>query len=305
MADDDKRPIIKKIKKVQAAGAHGGAWKVAYADFTTAMMAFFMLLWLLNVAPPETLEGLAAYFTPTASTTRSRSGSEGPLGSDVDDVENVTIIATAASPVIIEGKPKTGDQKGQKLDRDEGDPENDSDKTKTSIAQVRENASFDAAQADIQAAIQKTPELIEMEDQIQFEQTEEGLEIQIVDKDRRTMFSGRTAQLYSYAEHLIETVGKTVRNLPNRIEISGHTRIEQFPAEETYTNWELSADRANAARRILHLTGVSDDKIAQVVGRASNDPLHIDQPRRLENSRITILLKREASVVPPEVLNAF
>ena len=305
MAEDDQRPIIKKIKKVQAAGAHGGAWKVAYADFTTAMMAFFMLLWLLNVAPPETLTGLAAYFTPTASTTKSRSGSEGPLGADVDDVENVTIIATAASPVIIQGKPKTGDQQGQKLNTDEGDPEADSDRTKTTIAEMRENQAFDAAQADIKAAIQKTPELVEMEDQVQFEQTEEGLEIQIVDKDRRTMFQNRTAQLYSYAEHLIETIGKTVRTLPNRIEISGHTRLEQFPAEETYTNWELSADRANAARRVLHLAGVSDNKVAQVIGRSANDPLHIDAPRRIENSRVTILLKREASVVPPETLNDF
>ena len=305
MADDDQRPIIKKIKKVQAGGAHGGAWKVAYADFTTAMMAFFMLLWLLNVAPPETLSGLAAYFTPTASTTKAKSGSEGPLGLDVDDVENVTIIATAASPVIIEGKPKTGDQIGQIQNRDEGDPENDSDKTKTSIAEMRENQAFDAAQADIKAAIQKTPELIEMEDQVQFEKTEEGLEIQIVDKDRRAMFNGRTAQLYSYAERLIRTIGQTVRTLPNRIEISGHTRIDQFSAEDTYTNWELSADRANAARRILHLGGVSDNKIAQVVGRASTDPLHIDDPRRMENSRVVILLKREASVVPPKTLNDF
>ena len=140
-------------------GAHGGAWKVAYADFTTAMMAFFMLLWLLNVAPPETLTGLAAYFTPTDSVTKSRAGSEGQLGIDYQDVENVTIIATAATPVHIQGKPKTGDQRGQKLDREEGDPDSDSDRTKKTIAEMRENAAFDAAQADIKAAIQKTPEL--------------------------------------------------------------------------------------------------------------------------------------------------
>lgn len=305
MADDDQRPIIKKIKKVQGGAAHGGAWKVAYADFTTAMMAFFMLLWLLNVAPPETLTGLAAYFTPTDSTTKSKGGSEGQLGLDVDDVENVTIIATAASPVIVEGKPLTGDQKGQKLDRDEGNPDADSDNTKSTIAEVRENAAFDAAQQEIKSAIQKTPELVEMEDQVIFEQTEDGLEIQIIDKDRRTMFRGRTANMYPYAEHLIQTISLTVRKLPNRVEISGHTRLEIFPPEESYSNWELSADRANAARRIMLLSGVPNDKFAPIVGAESTDPLRIDAPRRLENSRVTVLLKREASVVPPAVLNQF
>ena len=278
MADDNKPPIIKKIKKVEGGGHHGGAWKVAYADFTTAMMAFFMLLWLLNVAPPETLEGIADYFSPTPATVPG--GVENPLTTE---------------PGGIPGAPMRIPQDSENSDNNAAST---SPQEEIADAQEMENAAFDNLEAEIQVAIQSSPELRDLQDQIQFEQTDEGLKIRLIDKDKRSMFRQGTDELYNYARRLISEVGVHVEKMPNRIALYGHTDNKPFRGAPDYSNWELSADRANAARRVVRATGVTDGRLFEVVGKASTEPLYLDRPDRTENRRITILVLREAPVIP-------
>jgi len=298
--EDEVRPIIKKVKKVQGGAHHGGAWKVAYADFTTAMMAFFMLLWLLNVAPPETLAGLADYFAPTTAAVMGHSGQ--------DAINPPSSASTGANPspvvaITVPGPPQAGSQDGKKsgsLGEGGGDPDFPNDRQAANMTE-REDMAFKAAEEKLKLAIQKSPTLSDMSDQLIMEVTEDGMKIQLIDKDRRAMFKSGTSQLYDYARAMIKEIGKSVKSLPNRITILGHTDGGPFVGDGGITNWELSANRANAARSVIEDSGVTNDRIAEVVGKAGTDPLYPDQPNRTENRRITILLLREAPVVPPNL----
>jgi len=294
--DDNKRPIIKKVIKVQAAGHHGGAWKVAYADFTTAMMAFFMLLWLLNVAPPETLAGLADYFSPTASTAPGSSGQTQDNATALENQGNnpsaVVVISAPGPPPS--GADEDGDDKGA-----ENNQENTADRAE--IIQQMEDLSFEAMQEQLRIAIQQSPTLSEISDQLIMEITEDGMKIQLIDKDRRAMFRTGSDELYNYAQEMIREIGRSVQSLPNRITIQGHTDGGSFNGPDGSSNWELSADRANSARRVLDTSGVTNDRVYEVIGKAGTDPLYPDQPTKTENRRITILVLREAPVVPPNL----
>ncbi|WP_374763606.1 flagellar motor protein MotB [Yunchengibacter salinarum] len=315
MADNngDDKPIIKKVKKVDGGGAHGGAWKVAYADFTTAMMAFFMLLWLLNVAPPETLEGLADYFSPTSAATSGRTGAKA-INTPKDDA-----LGSNPSPVVAISKPgpppegsTEGSKSGAEVDS-ATDPAKDvsgpgkganeaaQDRMEEISARIRqqEDRAFDALKADLRIAMQESTVLKDHADQLIFEVTDDGMKIQLVDKDNRAMFERGGAELYDYARQMIARVSSEVQDIPNRISVEGHTDAGTFVGPEDYTKWELSADRANAARRVLADSGVSRDRFSQVVGKADTDPLYPDRPSRTENRRITIMVLREAPVVPP------
>jgi len=288
--DDNKRPIIKKVIKVEGGGHHGGAWKVAYADFTTAMMAFFMLLWLLNVAPPETLAGLADYFTPTSSNTP---GSPDQSQSRINDPgQNPSPMVIIASP----GPPPTGatddaDKKGLNSDRE-----------KVDFTEIEDQA-FEQMQEQLRLTIQQSPTLQELSENLIMEITEDGMKIQLIDKDRRAMFRSGSDELYNYAIDMIQEIGKSVQELPNRVTIQGHTDGGSFTGQDGDSNWELSADRANSARRVLGNSGVTDDRVFEVIGKAGTDPLYPDQPSKTENRRITILVLREAPVVPISIMN--
>lgn len=300
MADDDnKRPIIKKIKKVSGGGHHGGAWKVAYADFTTAMMAFFMLLWLLNVAPPETLAGLADYFSPTTAAVSGRSGRQevNPTSSDSSGLNPSPVVAIS-NP----GPPQTGPTSGDKQGADsegKGDPAALSQEDIAQRIRDNEDLTFEQMQQQLRLAIQQSPTLSDMQDQLIMEITEDGMKIQLIDKDRRAMFRQGSADLYEYAVRMISEIGESVQNLPNRITIQGHTDGGIYNGPDGITNWDLSADRANSARKVLGTSGVTDDRIFEVTGKAGTDPLYPDQPTKTENRRITVLILREAPVVPP------
>ena len=289
MADDDeKRPIIvKKVKKISG-GHHGGAWKVAYADFVTAMMAFFMMLWLLNISDKETLEGLADYFTPTTASVSSSSGSGAVLGGTSLSTDGAQSSGAVAVDVNAPPPTETSDDANQQTQEEFESKINE-----------RENAMLQDAADRIRQAVQRSPELAEHEDQILIEQTPDGMRIQIIVKDRRSMFRDGTADLYGYAMRLIQEVGTVVEGMPNRVAIMGHTDASGIRDNPDYTNWELSADRANAARRVLRQTGVSTDRFSEVTGKASTEPLFPDSPFRPENRRITILVLREAPVLAP------
>lgn len=297
MADEEERPIlIKRVKKGGDDGHHGGAWKVAYADFTTAMMAFFMLLWLLNVSDKETLDGLADYFSPTSATASGNSGAGGVLGGTSMASEGAQ--SSGAVAVRLPGPPPTSQNNDRKLGRSDGDVQHQSSDMSSTINE-RESEVFKAIAEQIKQAIQDSPELAQHEDQVLIEETPDGMAIQIVDKDGRAMFRPGTANLYGYASRLIGQIGDVVEVLPNRVSIHGHTDAGRFSAGAEYTNWELSADRANSARRVLRQTGVSTDRFSEVAGKADTEPMFPDSPDRPENRRITVLVLREAPVVAP------
>ncbi len=299
MADDDKRPIIKKIKKVSGGGHHGGAWKVAYADFTTAMMAFFMLLWLLNVAPPETLAGLADYFSPTTAAVSGRSGQDAvnPTSSDSSGLNPSPVVAIS-NPGPPQTGPTSGDKQGAESEG-KGDPKSESQEDIAKRIRDNEDSTFEQMQQQLRIAIQSSPTLSDLQDQLIMEITEDGMKIQLIDKDRRAMFRQGTSDLYDYAIRMITEIGESVQNLPNRITIQGHTDGGNYTGPDGSTNWELSANRANSARRVLSTSGVTQDRIFEVTGKAGTDPLYPDQPTKTENRRITVLILREAPVVPP------
>ncbi len=300
MANENEiQPIIKKIKKVEASAAHGGAWKVAYADFVTAMMAFFMLLWLLNVAPPETLSGLADYFAPSAASSSGKSGENKPLNSGMlaTPGSNPNMVTAIMRP----GPPATAQAESDK----ENEETEDEEKSKEKIEDISEamleaeNEEFELIKDTLTIAIQESPLLKEHEDQIIMEITEDGMKIQLIDKDQRSMFRSGTAELYNFAQAMIREIGGSVQNIPNRVTIEGHTDSSTRESTPDYTFWELSSDRANAARRVLAVSGVSGDRFNEMIGKAATDPLYPDRPQRTENRRITITLLRESPEVPP------
>jgi chemotaxis protein MotB len=315
--------IIKKIKRPKSEAHHGGAWKVAYADFVTAMMSFFLLLWLLNVTTDIQKRGIADYFDPTIAS-KSQSGAGGVLGGlsmgppgaqDVSASPPSFQLAVAALRQPDEGE--EGDLAGSSGQGDAGDKVGGataSNQTggatanaKKPVEQMtemelqkrieqREEKQFAAAEFALRQAIQDVPELKNLSDNLIIDRTPEGLRIQIVDQEKRSMFPLGSAQMADSAQKLMALVALVVQKLPNKVSITGHTDAAPYAFGRNYTNWELSADRANASRRELVSDGVSADRIEKVVGLADRDPLVSDDPRAPRNRRISIVLLREAKL---------
>ncbi len=281
--DGAVRPIIvKKIKK-GGGGHHGGAWKVAYADFVTAMMAFFLLLWLLNVSTKEQLNALSEYFDPTApQVSDSTSGAGGVMGgmSVSPDGAQVTDVQTVAPDKPLEQQQKEAQEE---LDR------------QALEEQMRklEEQRFEEAKQKIQDEIQKNPELAQLQKNLMIDMTPEGLRIQIVDQEGASMFPSGSAQMFDKTKKLLEMVAGVVQKLPNQLSVRGHTDSSPYGAGADYTNWELSTDRANASRRVMLEAGLSEKRIHNVVGRADTDPLIADKPLDPKNRRISVILLRE------------
>ncbi|NWG53715.1 MAG: OmpA family protein [Hydrogenophilaceae bacterium] len=296
MAAANKAPIvIKKIKKGGGHGHHGGAWKVAYADFVTAMMAFFLLMWLINTTSPDQRRGIAEFFAP-ASVSRTSSGSGGLLQGTAFDDEGVK--HNMSAPVTPPSDPHytTNDRDAQNPDANTGEqsPAQDAlDRART----IRENAQFSRAEAAIRQAMQDLPDVAELSRHIIMDQTPEGLRIQIIDQEGRSMFDRGSTQLNDRARLLLRTISGAIARLPNRLMISGHT--DGAPAAGGGSNWELSAARANSARRQLESLGISGERIYQVAGKADSEPLFPDDPTLPGNRRIEITLMREAPPLPP------
>lgn len=294
MSDELQPIIVKKIKK-QAAAAHGGAWKVAYADFVTAMMAFFLLMWLINMTSPEQKRGIADYFAP-ASVSKSQSGSGGLLngaalseegarsqGRSTESVEE-TVPVTVSEGEAPSVEQVAGGASDLALDRQ--------------TSEYNEQL-FGQAEESLRQAMKDMPELAELSKHILIDQTPEGLRIQIVDQEGRPMFAPGSVEPYQRTRRLIEALATIIDQLPNRISISGHTDSAAFYGPDGYSNWELSADRANSTRRILMDQGVPGDRVFQVSGKAGSEPLFPDDPYVSANRRISIVLLREAPVMPP------
>ena len=291
MALGEQPIIIKKIKKGGGGGHHGGAWKVAYADFVTAMMAFFLLMWLINTTSPEQKKGIADYFAP-ASVSETTSGAGGILNGTAlgdDGAKN------AGSQNIIEKTapkaPNTQDSGSTTTQAGAA-----SDQTAQSQASQKEEAAFESAAESLKQALQNMPELAELSKQILVDQTPEGLRIQLIDQEGRSMFVENSAKPNDRARILLRAVSKVINQLPNRVSISGHTSATA--GSKNPADWPLSSARADAARQILQSSGVDADRVFSVAGKASSDPLYPDDPTLPGNRRIAIVLLREKPVLP-------
>ncbi|MBA4802712.1 MULTISPECIES: flagellar motor protein MotB [Euryhalocaulis] len=297
----DQAIIIKKVKKGGGHGHHGGAWKVAYADFVTAMMAFFLLMWLINTTTPEQKRGIADYFAP-ASVSPSQSGSGGVLGGTSIGEDGAK--GSGASSVIEQLAPKARQRTNEEQrqagvgDNQGADAPEVSQSAEDRARAIREAAAFESAEMSLRQAMQDMPELAELSKHLIIDETPEGLRIQIVDQEGRPMFEPGSAEPHERARTLLRAVGEIAARLPNRVSVSGHTDSSVSP-NPAYTNWELSSDRANASRRMLQSAGLPGDRVYQVTGKAGSEPLFPDDPYQAGNRRISITLLREAPVLPP------
>ncbi len=285
--------IVKRIKK-GGEGHHGGAWKVAYADFVTAMMAFFLLLWLLNAVTEEQLNGIADYFTPIAASTRE-SGAGGMLGG-LTVGEGASQSRTGSTSAVILPPPSIGSGGDESTDPSESKEQSENDQE--SQMEAREQKEFEQAVTDIKKAISGIPELAPMASSLLIDSTPEGLRIQILDQDKIDMFAPGSANLYPRARELLAQISRIIKKLPNKVSITGHTDPSGFVDPTGYTNWELSSDRALATRRALLEGGMEDNQLNKVTGAADRDPMDTQQPRSPRNRRVSIVLLKAEKVNP-------
>ncbi len=296
MAQDENRPIIiKKVKKGGGHGHHGGAWKVAYADFVTAMMAFFLLLWLLNATTEEQKRGIADYFSPH-SVAPSSSGAGGVMGGQSMDLQGTLnsdrspVGITISIPSSTEEADPT--EQGEESEAAAKSPDEISDEALERELAEREAEQFEAAEAALRQAIQGVPEIQDLAENLVVDQTPEGLRIQIVDRENTSMFPSGSAQMYGRTQQLMGLVADAIAGLPNRVAIKGHTDATPFSSGSGYSNWELSTDRANASRRALLDAGLDPRRIESVAGRADQEPLIAEDPYSPRNRRISVILLR-------------
>ncbi|MEL7557367.1 flagellar motor protein MotB [Stutzerimonas chloritidismutans] len=268
---DNTQPIIvKRVKKV-AAGHHGGAWKIAFADFATAMMAFFLVMWLMSSATPEQKRAISGYFQDPIGFTESASPHVIDLGGTPTPAPDRTL-NDVVDPAV-----------------QQTDAAMDAQQAET-FAEQLERERLDLLLQELQNKVDENPELTRFKDQILFEITQDGLRIQIMDAANRPMFALGSAQLQPYFEDILLAMADTIRAVPNKISISGHTDAKPYSGRGEFGNWELSAGRANAARRALVAGGYPDEQIARVVGYASSALFDRENPLNPVNRRIDILV---------------
>lgn len=280
MAEDkNKRPIvIKRIKKV-AAGHHGGAWKIAYADFVTAMMAFFLLMWLLGSTAKGDLKGISEYFkTPLKVALSGGSGS----GDSSSIIKGGGQDLTRSS-----GQVKSGELAAEKRVINMKAAQQEFLRAE----RAKELEKLKELKSNIEKSIENSPKLKQFKNQILLDITSEGLRIQIVDEKNRPMFRSGSAQLEPYTREILHAIGQTLNDVPNKVSISGHTDAALYGGgNRGYSNWELSADRANASRRELISGGMADEKIVRVVGLSSAVLFNKDDPISPVNRRISLIV---------------
>jgi chemotaxis protein MotB len=253
-----EQPIIKKVIKKGGHGHHGGAWKLAYADFVTAMMAFFLLMWLLGTTDEKTKKGISDYF---------------------QDPYKATKVDKGLIPSLDQKNPTEIDKQANKIDKlDEKSEKED-------------KAQLESLRIKIEKMIKMNDKLDKMKDQIQLTITPEGLRIQIVDDKQTPMFKSGSAEAAPYIRGILKELAPVINQLPNKITVNGHTDSKPFPdASKKYTNWELSSERANAARHELNQAGYEEQKILRVSGLADSVPYNSKDALDPINRRISIIV---------------
>ena len=271
---DSAQPIIvKKIKK-GGHGHHGGAWKVAFADFVTAMMAFFMLMWLMGSTTPEQRAAISDYFqNPSAvqgpggaSTSMIKMGAIDQQLNNKNKVENSQVDKTKAPTQVVE-----------------------------QVEVEKDKQRLDNLKQALEQAIDASPTMKPFKDQLLLDITPEGLRIQIIDKEGRPMFDSGSSTLKPYTEEILHEMAKLINKVPNRISLTGHTDATPYSSMRGYSNWELSADRANASRRALVAGGLDEVKVAKVVGLSSTVLFDKANPRSPVNRRISLIVLNKAA----------
>ncbi|MDG2525190.1 flagellar motor protein MotB [Stenotrophomonas sp. HITSZ_GD] len=267
--------VMRRVKKVQAASHHGGAWKVAYADFVTAMMAFFLVMWLVGATTTKQREAVSEYFrNPSPLQGKSPApapGMNGPGGA------STSMIKLGGTMEIPKGQgPDPFNKKASGPTEEE--------------RKAQEKAQLESLMQELKEAIGKSQALEPFKDQLLLDLTPDGLRIQIVDKQNRPMFDMGSARLKDYTGGILHELAQFINQVPNHISITGHTDITAYSNTRGYGNWELSADRANAARRALVDGGMAEDKVSRVVGLASSVLFDKTQPDNPINRRISIVV---------------
>ncbi|HWK61815.1 MAG TPA: flagellar motor protein MotB [Eoetvoesiella sp.] len=260
--------IVIRRKKVTAHGTQHGAWKIAYADFMTAMMAFFLVMWLIAILPRESLPGIAEFFRMPLMTAITG-------GPQLDESSKVI---PGGSPTVIPSKTTPASRHKQRSAQEEEEDR-------------RDQRRLEDLKTDLEALIESDPVLKQFRPQLLLDMTPDGLRIQIVDQQNRPMFATGSAQVQPYMRDILRELGPVFNKLPNRITISGHTDAMQYASgEREYSNWELSADRSNAARRELVAGGLQENKVKRVLGLSSSVSLIKDNPNAAVNRRISLLV---------------
>jgi len=261
----EEQPIIIKRKKKVVAGHHGGSWKVAFADFATAMMAFFLVLWLTATASPEQKKAVEGYFKDPVGFTEG--GSPNPV-----DLEGSASVIQEATQDVDSSRIQIEDEVVDKL------------------ADTLEQRRMKQLFQELQERIEESETLQEFKDQLLIDITDEGLRIQIVDRSGRPMFDSGRAELKYYSQDILFELARTLGSVNNKMSLTGHTDATPFSGRPGYTNWELSADRANTARRALVAGGVRPEQIARVVGLSDSVLFDKDNPSAPVNRRISIIV---------------
>ncbi len=282
MAGDAKKlqPIIVKRVKKGGHAAHGGAWKIAYADFVTAMMAFFLLMWLLGSTTEGDKKGIADYFASPMKVALSGGAGSG-------DASHV-VKGGGEDLTRSNGQIKRGDVDAQK--RSINLAALKAEQRRAEIARLQE------IKNTIEQKIQASERLKALSSQIRLDMTRDGLRIQIVDEQNRPMFASGSATVQPYMRELLQAIGAILTEVPNLLTLEGHTDAQPFSSgERGYSNWELSADRANASRRELVAGGLAENRVLRVQGLASSQPFDRADPNSPANRRISIIvMNREA-----------
>lgn len=276
--DLSQRPVvIKRVKKVKG-GHHGGAWKIAYADFVTAMMAFFLLMWLLGSTAQGDLEGIAEYFrTPLKVALAGGAGSGDSSSVIQGGGEDLTRHTGQVKRGKTEDKNKAINLEAARAERER-----------------RELISFNKLKGKIEKTIAANPTLQKFQNQLLLDITTDGLRIQIVDIQNRPMFASGSAALQPYTRKILREIGKSLNDVSNKISLAGHTDATPYSSGDvSYSNWELSADRANASRRELITGGMNPDKVLRVVGLSSAVLFDKKDPFNPINRRISIIVMNE------------
>ncbi len=284
MSEDVRPIVIKRIKKV-AGGHHGGAWKIAYADFVTAMMAFFLRMWLLGSTANGDLKGIAEFFQNPLKV-----GMSG--GSGAGDATSI-LNGGGKDLTSSSGQVKDGDVESKKRGATVREAKTEQLKTEQLRKEFerREKATLNELKQSIERLIEGNSMLRQFKNQLLMDVTTEGLRIQIIDEQNRPMFDTSSAELKPYSKVILREIGRALNAVPNKVSFSGHTDAAQFVGgEKGFSNWELSANRANASRREMIAGGMDENKVLRVVGLSSTVLFDKNDPLSSSNRRINIVV---------------
>ncbi len=277
MEKTEQTIVVKRVKKV-AGGAHGGSWKIAFADFALALMSFFLVLWLIESTTNLEKMAIAGYFS---------------------DPTNLGAVGDGGTPYVLdlEGRPLNVTNQGMNLSlvrQDENplveSPPELENPEFVELARLRQIETLENLRGQVEAEINLNQQFEWFKDSVSFEVSEDGLMVQIIDRENRPLFDSGDARLRPYALEILWSIGEIFGTVPNKISVFGHTDSAPFGTSDTYSNWELSSDRANSARRALVDGGVRPEQLAQIIGMADSVPMDANDPLNPANRRIVIMV---------------